>query len=314
MNVFPLVRLLDFPHNARFGVVVVDLDAFEFQGLPAGCSLRVAVLVDELALGDQLAAVLQVDAVGEEPELAVAEVQVSDVGAGGVHGIKFSIDGEKPSAVLSRSFIIRIFTLNQLLMITDINQLDFNKRYNYADYLTWQFDDMVELIRGKVFRMSPAPSTSHQHLSGNLFSIIHQYLKGKPCQVFAAPFDVRLPLPPGQQTAEQIDTVVQPDISIICDPEKLDERGCQGAPDWIIEILSKSTAAKDLTEKYALYEHAGVREYWVAHPNEGTLLIYRLDEAGRYQLLRQTPFVKGEKAPSAIFPDLEIDLDEVFGD
>lgn len=199
-------------------------------------------------------------------------------------------------------------------MITDINQLDLSKHYNYADYLTWQFDDMVELIRGKVFKMSPAPSTAHQQLSGRFFRLIANHLVGQSCQAFAAPFDVRLPLPPGRQTAEQIDTVVQPDISIICDPAKLDERGCQGPPDWIIEILSKSTAAKDLTEKYELYEHAGVAEYWVAHPHEGTLLIYRLNENGRYRLLRQTPFVKGEKAPSKIFPELEIDLDEVFGD
>lgn len=199
-------------------------------------------------------------------------------------------------------------------MITDISQLDLSKRYTYADYLTWQLDEMVELIGGKIFRMSPAPGTSHQHLSGNLFSIIHQYLKGMPCRAFAAPFDVRLPLPPGRQTADQIDTVVQPDISIICDPEKLDERGCQGAPDWIIEILSKSTASKDLTEKYELYEHAGVREYWVAHPHEGTLLIYRLQAGGHYLLLRQTPFTRGEKAPVGVFPGFEIDLGEVFGE
>ena len=198
-------------------------------------------------------------------------------------------------------------------MITDINELDFSRRYTYADYLTWQFDDVVELIRGKVFRMSPAPSTSHQLLSGNLFSIIHQYLKGKPCQAFAAPFDVRLPLPPAQQTADEVDTVVQPDISIICDLKKLDERGCQGAPDWIIEILSKSTASKDLNEKYELYQHAGVQEYWVAHPHEGTLLIYCLDDSGHYQLLRQTPFVKEEKAPVGVFSGFEVDLGEVFG-
>jgi len=197
-------------------------------------------------------------------------------------------------------------------MITDINQLDLSKRYTYAEYLNWQFDEVVELIRGKVFRMSPSPSTSHQRLSGNLFRLIANYLVGKPCQVFAALFDVRLPLPPGRQTSDQIDTVVQPDISIICDSAKIDERGCQGAPDWIVEILSKGTASKDLTEKYQLYEHAGVREYWVAHPHEGTLLIYRLNENGRYQLLRQTPFTREEKAPSGIFPEFKVDLAEVF--
>ncbi|MCB0571057.1 MAG: Uma2 family endonuclease [Phaeodactylibacter sp.] len=197
-------------------------------------------------------------------------------------------------------------------MISDINKLDLSKRYTYADYLTWQFDEMVELIGGKIFRMSPAPGTSHQRLSGNLFRLIANHLLGQPCQAFAAPFDVRLP--PGRQSAGQIDTVVQPDISIICDPDKLDERGCHGAPDWIVEILSKSTASKDLNEKYALYEHAGVREYWVAHPHEGTLLIYRLQADGRYHLLRQTPFTRDEKAPVGVFPGFEIGLDEVFGE
>lgn len=198
-------------------------------------------------------------------------------------------------------------------MITDINKLDLSKRYTYADYLTWQFDEVVELIKGKVFRMSPAPGTSHQLLSGNLFSLIHQYLKGKDCRVFAAPFDIRLPLPPEEHSPEKTDTIVQPDISVICDLSKLDDRGCEGAPDWIIEILSKSTAAKDLTEKYALYEQAGVKEYWVVHPNDGTLLVYRLNEEGVFQLLRQTPFVKGDRVPVGIFPGFEVAMEEVLG-
>ncbi len=198
-------------------------------------------------------------------------------------------------------------------MITDISQLDPSKHYTYADYLTWQFDEVVELIRGKVFRMSPAPGTSHQLLSGNLFSLIHQYLKGKDCWVFAAPFDVRLPLPAEEHRVEKTDTIVQPDISVICDPAKLDDRGCEGAPDWIIEILSKSTAARDLTEKYALYEQAGVREYWVVHPNDGTLLAYRLNEAGAFQLIRQTPFVKGDRVPVGVFPGFEVAMEEVLG-
>ena len=199
-------------------------------------------------------------------------------------------------------------------MITDINQLDLSKRYTYSDYLTWQFSEMVELIRGKVFKRSPAPSRLHQEISSRLLKFIFPLLGENKCRIFHAPFDVRLPLPPTKQNQHQIDTVVQPDICVICDDSKLDDQGCNGAPDWIIEILSPATSKKDLTEKYTLYENAGVQEYWVAHPNEGTLLIYRLNEAGRYQLLRQTPFVKGEKAPSKVFPELEIDLDEVFGD
>ena len=197
-------------------------------------------------------------------------------------------------------------------MITDFNQLDLSKRYTYADYLTWQFDEMVELIRGKVVKMSPAPSTLHQSNSGDLYGIIWSYLRGKDCKAFCAPFDVRLPLPENKQKENKIDTVVQPDISIVCDLNKLDARGCNGAPDWIIEILSKGTAKRDLHDKFELYEHAGVKEYWVVHPNEGTVLVYRLDEAGKYQSLKQTPFVSSEKVPVGVFPDFEIDLNEVF--
>jgi Uma2 family endonuclease len=190
--------------------------------------------------------------------------------------------------------------------ITDINQLDLNKRYTYQDYLSWQFDELVELIRGKIVRMSPAPNTGHQRISSNLHGQLWSFLRGKNCQVFSAPFDVRLPV--GEN-----ETVVQPDICVICDPEKLDHRGCKGAPDWIIEILSKSTAQKDLTDKFELYEQAGVHEYWAVHPEEGTVLIYRLDDAGRYQLLRQRPFTSGESVSVGVLPDLQVDFREVFG-
>lgn len=197
-------------------------------------------------------------------------------------------------------------------MITDIGQLDLNKRYTYADYLAWQFGEAVELIRGKVVQMSPAPGTAHQRISGNLHRIISTYLLGKKCEVFTAPFDVRLPLPPDKQPDDRIDTVVQPGLSIICDPAKIDERGCKGAPDWIIEILSQSTSQVDLTEKYDIYQHAGVREYWIVHPHEGTVLAYRLNEQGRYKLLRITPFVRGEELPAGIFSGFSIALSEVF--
>lgn len=197
-------------------------------------------------------------------------------------------------------------------MVTDINQLDLNKRYTYADYLSWQFDEMVELIRGRVFRMSPAPGSNHQAVSSELgYQIIH-FLRNNPCKVFSAPFDVRLPLPFEKQSPEKTDTIVQPDISIICDISKIDAKGCVGAPDWIIEILSESTAHKDVKDKFELYQSSGVREYWIVHPQEGTVLPYRLSEEGQYELLRKTPFVKGEKVPVGIFPGFEIDLSEVF--
>lgn len=196
-------------------------------------------------------------------------------------------------------------------MITDINDLDLNKRYTYADYLTWQFDEMVELIRGKVFRMSPAPGRLHQEISGNLYGAIWTHLRGKDCKVFSAPFDVRLELPPKQQNASKINTIVQPDISVICDASKLDAQGCNGAPDWIIEILSPATAKKDLNDKYSLYEHAGVKEYWIVHPTDGTIIPYLLDEQGQYQLLRKRPFVKEEMIPVGVL-NFEINLAEVF--
>ncbi len=191
-------------------------------------------------------------------------------------------------------------------MVTDIKQLNPNKRYTYADYLTWRFDEMVELIRGKIVRMAPAPNMPHQWVSTELHFQIVEYLREKKCRAFAAPFDVRLK----RQGRE--DTVVQPDLAIICDLSKLDQRGCKGAPDWIIEILSDSTSKKDLTDKFQIYQEVGVREYWVVHPTEGTVLPYRLDESGEYQLLRKTPFVKGEKVPVGIFPGFEIDLSDVF--
>ena len=197
-------------------------------------------------------------------------------------------------------------------MITDINQLDFSKRYTYADYLTWQFDEMVELIKGKIYRMSPAPKESHQDISVELLYQINHFLKKKNCKVYHAPFDVILPLLKSKQTSDKIDTVVQPDICVICDRSKITEQGCTGAPDWIIEILSKGTIHKDLNEKYEIYKHSGVKEYWVVHPTDATVLVYHLDENGEYQLQRQKPFLPGEKVPSGIFEGFEIDLEEVF--
>ena len=197
-------------------------------------------------------------------------------------------------------------------MITSLDKLDLNKRYTYADYLNWQLEEMVELIKGKVFKMSPAPGRRHQAISSRLHISIGHYLIGQKCEIYSAPFDVRLPLPSDGKKNGHIDTVVQPDLCIICDPAKLDERGCLGAPDWIIEILSKSTAQKDLKDKFELYQSAGVREYWIVHPAEGSVLPYFLNEEGKYALPRPNPFVEGEQVPVYVFEDLEVDLGEVF--
>jgi Uma2 family endonuclease len=123
--------------------------------------------------------------------------------------------------------------------------LDLSKSYTYADYLTWDFPERLELLLGKIFPMSPAPSTGHQDISSTLMGQIIQYFKNRGCKVFSAPFDVRLPSPSERKKPEYIDTVVQPDLCVVCDLSKLDKRGCLGPPDWIIEIMSPSTSKKD---------------------------------------------------------------------
>lgn len=187
---------------------------------------------------------------------------------------------------------------------------DSSGTYTYADYLTHWLDERVELIRGKIYKMSPAPTSSHQRVSLALSLQIGNFLKKKKCQVFVAPFDVRLPnsLEKGDSF---IYTVVQPDICVICDPLKIDEKGCLGAPDWIIEILSKHTSAKDLSKKFDVYEQSKVKEYWVVDPVGETVLVYVLNAHDKYEGFLK-PFIRTDKVPSAVLPDLVIDLAEVF--
>ena len=189
--------------------------------------------------------------------------------------------------------------------------VDINGTYSSADYLTWRFEEFVELIQGKIFKMS-APVTLHQQYIGEISFQINAYLRRKTCKVFVAPFDVRF-LNETKSTADkEIFTVVQPDICVICDKEKIDKRGGIGAPDFIIEVVSKSTAGRDVREKYALYESAGVREYWIVFPHEQAVLVYDLSENGLY-IHRQdidldlNPFVK-----VGIFEDLEIDFTDLL--
>ena len=197
-------------------------------------------------------------------------------------------------------------------IITDINELDFSKKYTYGDYIKWQFDEMVELIHGKIYRMSPAPNLEHQRVSGRLHTLINVVLMEGKCESFAAPFDVRLPLPPKKAKKNKIDTVVQPDITVVCNPEILDSAGCNGTPDWVIEILSKGTSKKDLNEKFELYQYAEIPEYWIVHPLDETLIIFRLDKKGKYQTLRPQPFSKVDTVSPFAFPNIQIDLSKVF--
>jgi Uma2 family endonuclease len=192
-----------------------------------------------------------------------------------------------------------------------VEEPDLTGSYNYSDYVSWQWPEMVELIRGKIFKMSPAPTSTHQKVSGRLFLTIGNFLKGKKCQLFSAPFDVRLPLSSKQKSDKEIITVVQPDLCVICDPNKIDERGCLGAPDWIIEILSPHTSGKDLRDKFDVYEEAGVKEYWVVHPQEQTVLVYLLNASGKYEGVL-TPYVRTDHLSPVSLPGLTIDLAEVF--
>lgn len=199
-----------------------------------------------------------------------------------------------------------------MAVITNINDLDFSKKYTYSDYVKWQFDEMVELIHGKIYKMSPAPNLEHQRVSARLHTFINIFIMKGKCEAFTAPFDVRLPLPPKKIKKNKIDTVVQPDITVVCDPKKLDMAGCNGAPDWVVEILSKGTSKKDLNEKFKLYEYAGVFEYWIIHPMDATLMIFRLGKNGKYESLRPQPFDREELVSPAAFPKLKIDLSKVF--
>jgi Uma2 family endonuclease len=183
--------------------------------------------------------------------------------------------------------------------------------YTYADYLVGWLDERVELIKGKLYKMSPAPTSSHQRVVGELHLQIGNFLKKKKCKVFIAPFDVRLPQ--AGKEDNDIKTVVQPDLCVICDLLKIDEKGCLGAPDWIIEILSKHTSAKDLSKKFEVYEQTGVKQYWVVDPVGETVLVYILSKNGKYEGFLK-PFIRTEKISPTIFTDLVIDLEEVFPD
>ncbi len=184
------------------------------------------------------------------------------------------------------------------------------ERFTYGDYLTWSDDERWELLDGIPYNMSPAPAVAHQLILGELHLQLGAWLKGKPCQLFLAPFDVRLP--EADESDDQVETVVQPDLTIICDKTKVDKAGCRGAPDLVVEILSPGTARKDRTVKFARYERAGVREYWIVDPDEKTVQIFIRGEDGRYGPPRL--FVNGDSVNVGIFPDLEIDLAAVFAE
>jgi Uma2 family endonuclease len=144
--------------------------------------------------------------------------------------------------------------------------------HTYADYLIWPEEVRYELIDGTAYLIAPAPALDHQEIAGEIFFQLRRALEGKPCRAFVAPVDVRLPK--ADESDERVDTVVQPDVLVVCDPAKLDRRGVRGAPDFVVEVLSPATAGHDHLLKRRTYERAGVREYWLVHPSDRLLTVY----------------------------------------
>lgn len=183
-----------------------------------------------------------------------------------------------------------------------------DEKYTYGDYLTWPEGERWELIDGVAYDMSPAPNRIHQKILGNLFYQMKNYLKDKSCEVYFAPLDVRLPRE--NEKDEDVTTVVQPDIVIVCDHSKLDDKGCRGNPDLAVEVLSPFTAQKDIKIKFKLYEKVGVKEYWLIHPTDKTVMIFKLKENGEYG--KPETYSEEDLITVGIFEDLIIDLKEVF--
>ena len=192
-------------------------------------------------------------------------------------------------------------------VVTQFSDLDLAKQYSYSDYLLWEFKERVELIKGFIYKMSPAPNRKHQKISQNVNSDILNFFKKHPCEVYVAPFDVRLPVKKGKKDY----TVVQPDLCVICDLSKLDDQGCNGAPDLIIEILSPQNKKHDVHTKFNLYEECGVKEYWIVQPENNLVLVYSLQN-DKYIGLQ--PFTEDDTIRSIVFPDMKILVNDVFKD
>lgn len=182
------------------------------------------------------------------------------------------------------------------------------QKYSYADYLQWETEKRIELIEGVPFELFPAPSTIHQAVSSELSLDFLNFFRHKKCKVFVAPFDVRFPKSSAKD--EEVFTVVQPDLCVICDLRKLDKRGCLGAPDLVVEILSPGNSAREKREKYELYESEGVKEYWMVDYQEKTVFIYTLNDSGKF--IGKQPLTESEILISILFPEIEINLQQLF--
>jgi Uma2 family endonuclease len=189
--------------------------------------------------------------------------------------------------------------------------LDLNKRYSYADYLTWMDDARRELHDGFVKLMTPAPSSKHQAISFNLTRLFGNFIFKKQCRGFAAPSDVRFPINKDSKSDKQVYTVLQPDLCVVCDLTKIDERGCLGAPDLVIEIISPINPERDTKDKFEIYQQNGVREYWILNPDDENVTVFVLNDKSKFQFVGM--YAGDGRIPVNIFNgDLQIDLTEVF--
>ena len=182
-------------------------------------------------------------------------------------------------------------------------------RYSFADALAWDESDRAEIIDGEIILMAPPPLREHQDISVEIATQLRVFLRGKQCKVYPAPFAVR-PFEQDGDRPEDVDTMVEPDITVVCDPAKLDKYGCKGAPDLVIEILSPSTRTHDLRVKYRLYQKAGVREYWIVDPKNKTVQVFTLDDHGYYGAAEV--YTAEMKVPVSLWDDFSIDLAGVF--
>lgn len=180
--------------------------------------------------------------------------------------------------------------------------------YSYADYLTWPENERWEIIDGIAY-MQAAPSPNHQRVSGELYRQFATYLLDKTCEVYPAPFCVRL-TKGNEKRNEDVRKVVEPDVTVVCDKSKIDDKGCNGAPDLIVEVMSPTTAKMDKLIKFNKYETAGVKEYWIVDPNAKLVDVFVLQKNKRYG--RPETYAEDNKIEVSIFPGFTIDLSIVF--
>lgn len=184
------------------------------------------------------------------------------------------------------------------------------KSYTYADLLSWDDDVRYELIKGEPVMMAPGPSNTHQDILGELFAQLHAYLRGKHCKAYLSPFDVRLFEGKGDRPTD-VNTVVQPDLIVVCSRDKVDSRGVHGAPDLVVEILSPSTRQHDCLIKYNLYQQAGVKEYWIVDPDKKVVLVHKLVD-GQYHA--PDAYTAEDTVPVGVLEDCAVDLTAVFSE